>query len=109
MKDQLDEIFEHFENQFDIEEPIIGHFNRFETKLNNTKIPNKKFRFMSSIAIVASIVLLIGVWIGATFSNTRMELANVSPEMEETQSYFLTTIENELETIEINEIVILNN
>ncbi|WP_456462754.1 hypothetical protein [Lutibacter sp.] len=101
MKDQLDEIVKHFENKFDIEEPTIGHFNRFKSKLNNAEIPNKKFRFKSSsIAIAASIVLLIGVWIGAAFSNTRMELASISPEMEETQSYFLTTIKNELETIE---------
>ena len=48
----------------------------------------------------ASIVLLVGVWLGASLSNTGMELAGISSEMEETQSYFLVTIENELSTIE---------
>ena len=37
MKDNLDNIFKNLEGEFDIEEPTIGHFNRFEAKLNQTK------------------------------------------------------------------------
>lgn len=100
MKDNLDNIFKKLENQFDIEEPIIGHFNRFEAKLNQSKQSNKKFKLFSYVAVAASIVLLFGIWLGASFSNTGMELASISSEMEETQSYFLATIENELSSIE---------
>ena len=100
MKDNLDNIFKKLKNQFDIDEPIIGHFNRFEAKLNQSKQSNKKFKLFSYVAVAASIVLLFGVWLGASFSNTGMELASISSEMEETQSYFLATIENELSTIE---------
>jgi arginine decarboxylase-like protein len=100
MKDNLDKIFEKLKNQFDTEEPTIGHFNRFEAKLNQTKQSNKSFKLFSYAAVAASIVLLFGVWLGASFSNTGMELASISSEMEETQSYFLATIENELSTIE---------
>jgi septal ring factor EnvC (AmiA/AmiB activator) len=100
MKDNLDEIFKKLEHQFDIEEPTIGHFNRFEAKLNQPKRSNKRFKLFSYVAVAASIVLLFGIWLGASFSNTGLELASISSEMEETQNYFLTTIENELSTIE---------
>ena len=100
MKNNLDNIFQELENQFDIEEPTIGHFNRFESKLNTIATPKKNYRLFSYIAVAASIVLLVGVWLGASFSNTGMELAGISPEMEETQSYFVSVIKNELTTIE---------
>ena len=100
MKDNLENIFKNFKNQFDIEEPSIGHFNRFEAKLNKTATPKKSFKLFSYVAVAASIVLLFGVWLGSSFSNPGMELATVSPEMEETQSYFVSIIKNELTTIE---------
>jgi hypothetical protein len=102
MNDKLDDIFKKFENQFDLEEPNIGHFNRFEAKLNksSTSFPKKRFRLFSYVAVAASVVLLFGIWLGASFSESGMELASISSEMEETQSYFVATIENELETIE---------
>ncbi|MBN4082938.1 hypothetical protein JYT50_00975 [bacterium AH-315-A23] len=100
MKDNLDNIFEKLENQFDIEEPTIGHFNRFEAKLNQPKRSKKRFKLFSYVAVAASIILLFDVWLGASFSNTGIELASISSEMEETQSYFLATIENELSAIE---------
>ena len=100
MKDNLENIFKNLKNQFDIEEPSIGHFNRFEAKLNKTVTPKKNYKLFSYVAVAASIVLLFGVWLGSSFSNSGMELATVSPEMEETQSYFISIIKNELTTIE---------
>tara|TARA_R110001583_G_scaffold412_2_gene3851 strand:+ start:95002 stop:95538 length:537 start_codon:yes stop_codon:yes gene_type:complete len=100
MENNLDNIFKELENQFNIEEPTIGHFNRFESKLNAITTPKKNYKFFSYVAVAASIVLLVGVWLGASFSNTGMELAGISPEMEETQSYFVSVIKNELTTIE---------
>ncbi len=100
MKDNLEKIFKNLENQFDIEEPTIGHFNRFETKLNNISTPKKSYRLFSYVAVAASVVLLFGIWLGASFSNKGMELAGISPEMEETQSYFISVIKTELTTIE---------
>ncbi len=100
MKDNLENIFEKFENQFDIEEPNIGHFNRFESKLNKPSSRKKIIKLISTISIAASITLLIGIWIGSSNSNQGMELANVSIEMQETQSFFINTINNELSKIE---------
>lgn len=100
MKDNLENIFKELKNQFDIEEPTIGHFNKFEAKLNKKAFPKNNLKFFSYVAVAASIVLLFGVWLGASLSDKGMELAGISSEMQETQSYFLTTIENELKTIE---------
>ena len=102
MKDNLDNIFKNLEGKFDIEEPRIGHFDRFEAKLNQTRNkPSKNnFKLYSFIAIAASVLLLFGIWLGASFSNKGLELANVSTEMAETQSYFVTTIKKELSLIE---------
>lgn len=100
MKDNLDNIFKDLENQFDIEVPTIGHFNRFESKLNKVPVPKKSFKLFSYVAVAASIILLFGIWIGTSFSNKGMELAGISSEMEETQSYFVSAIKTELETIE---------
>lgn len=100
MKDNLENIFKNLENQFDIEEPTIGHFNRFEAKLNNSSTTKKSYRLFSYVAFAASVVLLFGFWLGASFSNKGMELAGISTEMEETQNYFVSIIKTELSTIE---------
>ena len=103
MNDKLNKIFKRLENQFDIEEPNLGHFNRFEARLGTSSrsFRKKNFRVFSYVAVAASVVLLFGIWLGASFSESGMELASISSEMEETQSYFVATIENELETIEL--------
>lgn len=102
MKDNLENIFKNLENQFDLEEPNIGHFDRFEAKLNTPKQKRSKnlFKIISSIAVAASVVLFVGIWIGNQNANKGMQLANVSTEMKETQSYFVSVINKELSTIE---------
>lgn len=100
MQDNLEKIFKELKSQFDVEEPNIDHFKRFEAKLKKTEKSNYLFKLLPFIAIAASIILLFGVWLGTSFSNPGMELANVSSEMGETQNYFVSTIEKELETIE---------
>lgn len=104
MKDNLEQKFKELENQFDIEEPSIGHFNRFEAKLarateekQTTKWNPKTWKWLS---VAAAIVLTFGLWFTTTSTSSEgMQLAEVSPEMEETQSFFITTINKELETI----------
>ena len=100
MQGNLEKIFKELENQFDIEEPNIGHFDRFRAKLNKEKKPNMLIKLWPFIAIAASIILLFGVWLGKSFSNQGMELARVSSEMGETQNFFMTTIKKELASIE---------
>lgn len=100
MQDNVEKIFKELENKFDIEVPNKGHFSRFEAKLNKDKKPNIFIKLWPFIAIAASVVLIFGIWLGASFSTKGMELAKVSSEMQETQNFFVSTIEKELTMIE---------
>lgn len=104
MKDKLEHKFKELKNQFDLEEPNMGHFDRFEAKLNKTKTltktKSKTLKFIASIAVAASVILSIGIWLGSEFSNKGMQLSSVSTEMQETQSYFVSVIEKEMRTVE---------
>jgi len=102
MKDNLENIFKNLENQFDINEPNIGHFNRFEAKLNSTnkKGSFKLYKLVSLIAVAASVILYIGIWVGSSFNSSGLELSSVSPKMNETENYFITTIQKEIQLVE---------
>ena len=102
MKDNLTNKFKELENQFDIEEPTIGHFDRFESKLNQTNKNSRSslVKLISGLSIAASIILFVGIWLGSEFSDKGVQLASVSTEMQETQSYFVSVIEKELRIVE---------
>ncbi len=95
----MEEVFKEMENQFDIEEPTIGHFNRFQKKMERQKKPKKSMQFYKFIAIAASLLLIFTIGFGKMQSTKGVELADVSPKMEETQDYFTSVIHNELEKI----------
>jgi len=103
MKDKLEQRFIELEDQFDTEEPKLGHFNRFEARLaqKETKQPKWNLRSWTWMAVAASIALLFGVWFGGYSSKQGLELADVSPQMEETQSFFVSTIRQEIENINV--------
>lgn len=104
MKDNLEQKFKDLQHQFDVEEPAIGHFNRFEAKLarvnsakQTTKWNPKTWRWLS---VAAAVLLTFGIWFAKSASNEQgMQLAEISPEMQETQSFFVTTINKELTSI----------
>lgn len=100
MNDKLSYYFRNHKDEFDIEEPTIGHFNRFEEKLKRGNQSNSfPFRKILILAAAASVVLFIGIGIGFNFSEKNRELAEVSPEMRETQTYFSSVINQELEKV----------
>lgn len=96
MEDKLQNFFS--ENDFDFSSPHSGHFERFERKLNEPKSSNKtSWKWLS---IAASIVLVIGFWLGSSHQKQQIQLADVSPKMEEVQNYFTTTIRTGLKSLE---------
>ena len=96
MDDKLHNFFN--ENDFDFQEPHSGHLERFERKLYQTKNTNKtSWKWLS---VAASIVLVIGFYLGSNHQKQQLELADVSPKMEEVQNYFVTTIQTSLKSIE---------
>ncbi|TPN89098.1 hypothetical protein [Aquimarina algicola] len=104
--DEIEKMFERLEGTYDIYEPSADHKNKFLDKLQQQhKViplhPKKKKNKFKYLAIAASFTLIIGIS-AFTFLMTPAEtidLANVSPQMEETQSFFTSAIEAQLEEI----------
>lgn len=98
MEDKLDTYFKN--TDFDVDVPRFGHLDRFEKRLN----PQKKQRSFSYkwMSVAASVILVLGFWLGANVTDKTLVLADVSPEMQETETFFVSTIKQELITIEKN-------
>ena len=103
MKDKLEQQFRELKGQFDTEEPKLGHFDRFEVRLarQTTKQPKWNPNTWKWLAIAASIALLFTLGLGNYSTKQGLELADVSPKMEETQSFFISTIQQEIESINL--------
>lgn len=86
------------ENEFDLLEPSAGHEIRFEQKLN--RLYKKEKTSWKWLSVAASVVLILGFWFGSNFQNTPIKLADVSPKMEEVENYFISTINQEIRTLE---------
>ena len=106
-KDTIDQLFKNLENDFDIEMPSANHTQRFANKLNTngalqlvTVDKQRRRLWKPLIGVAASIVLLITLFIGSNQNEVSRDLANVSPEMAQTQDFFTTTIAEELSKIE---------
>lgn len=105
--DNLNKLFDDLKDEFDIEEPNSGHTKRFLTKLNSqadtmsSVTATKKSWFWKPLAgIAATLVLIITLVIANGSHNKVRDLANVSPEMKETQRFFASTISEELKKLE---------
>ena len=111
-KDNLDNLFKGLEGTFNIEKTPEGHQKRFLDKLNTSKNKGsatehsvkrtgKSNSWWKPLSIAASIAVLFAV--GSLITNntevTEVDLASVSPEMQETQTFFTTTINEELSTL----------
>lgn len=104
MKNTMEDFFKNNREAFDLTEPNIGHFERFKAKLEKIdEAPKKKGGAPWYIlAVAASVLLFFGYWMGnynQNVVNKGLELAEVSPEMEETQNFYLATIQKEVEEI----------
>lgn len=102
--DNLTHLFDDLKGTFDIEEPRAGHDQRFLEKLQAQAIKKDSMSTIRSLwkpflGIAASIALVMTLMVGLQSGNDSKDLASVSPEMAETQSFFTTTIASELEKL----------
>jgi len=95
MENKFDQFFE--ETAFDIHEPHSGHFDRFERRLSSNQKQKTPWRWLS---VAASVILLVGFWMGNYQQQKQLDLSSVSPKMEEAQNYFIATIKQELKEVE---------
>lgn len=95
MNDKFQDFFS--ENNFDIHEPHSGHNERFLRKLQQPKKKTISYKLMGA---VASVILLIGFYLGSFHQQKQYDLRDVSPKMAEAQNFFVSTINQELKEIE---------
>lgn len=105
-KDNIEDLFNRLQSNFDVEEPNKGHHSRFLEKLNNvngvtTLTPKKNYSWVSIASMAAAISLLFTVGIfQLTSSNTIDEkVAQISPEASKTQFYFANLIEEQVKEL----------
>ena len=105
-EDNIEKLFERMKGQLDIFEPADGHETRFLDKLQQqnkvVQLSTKKKSWYKPLAIAASIAVLLGVaTLFAPFEpKEKADLASVSPQMEETQTFFTSAIQQQLEEID---------
>ena len=91
--DDLDQLFEKFENQWDVKKMNADHQVDFLNKLNNTQPKKKNYAVW---AIAASIVVLLGVSLFFSNNEKPKEFKFASRETQRTDSIFSILIDNEL-------------
>ncbi|WP_299765990.1 hypothetical protein [uncultured Dokdonia sp.] len=104
-KDDIEQLFDRLEGQLSAAEPSTDHQSRFLEKLQSIQPvqekPVRKLNWWKPLAVAASIALVFMITLSRNVDTDVRELADVSPEMEQTQQFFTQTIEKEL--FEINE------
>ncbi|MDX1461522.1 MAG: hypothetical protein R3359_00580 [Marinirhabdus sp.] len=103
-KDIIKDCFERHQGSFDIHELPEGHQKRFLEKLHEhaavEKTPTRILLLKTlSIAATVSLLLYLGGVAVAQQQPQEADLASVSPEMEQTQSFFTTTISREIQAL----------
>lgn len=91
--DDLDQLFEKFENQWDVKRMNADHQVDFLNKLNKKQPKKKNY---AVLAIAASIVVLLGVSLFYNNNEKPKEFKFASKETKRTDSIFSILIDNEL-------------
>ncbi len=99
-KDTIDTLFESLEGTFDVHETPDGHQKRFLDRLNAQQEAKPQRNWWKPLSIAASIVVILGIGFSLMKSpQPSGELASVSPEMEQTQTFFVSAINNEIDKL----------
>jgi len=111
-KESLDHLFKELQGSFDIKEPREGHQERFLQKLefNNdapqkvVKINSKSKAWFKPFSIAASLVILlsIGLIVNNNTQTVDEQIAEISPEVSQTQFYFASLVEQQIRELESN-------
>ena len=100
-KDNIETLFDRLQGEFDVFESPEGHQKRFMDRLQKQEqSPRQVFAWKKVISIAAAIAVILTIGPFMLNTETRAaDLASVSPEMEQTQSFFTTAINNEIQTL----------
>ncbi|MEA1784938.1 hypothetical protein U1E44_02445 [Arenibacter sp. GZD96] len=103
-KDKLDDVFDTLQSQFDVEEPIAGHAQRFLIKLEKDarirSIEKRKNTWWKPLSIAASLaVLLSGSYFYFLGNSVKDQVAKISPEASKTEFYFANLINDQVKQL----------
>ncbi|WP_294824959.1 hypothetical protein [uncultured Flavobacterium sp.] len=103
-KQDPDNLFAHFNGQWDTEEPAMGHEDRFLDRLEGKK-KKKGLLFRLAMPAAAAIIIMFGLWTmfkpdGAAVTGNETAAVKLSPKVQETQTYFTGLIKKELAKVE---------
>ena len=105
-KDNIDNLFDNLQGTFDMKEPQEGHQDRFLEKLNVSQgivsIQKKKNSWWRPLSIAASVAILLGVGFSVFNTSTSIDqqVAEISPEVSQTQFYFASLIDEQVKELE---------
>ena len=105
-KENLEDLFKELHGQFDTEEPSSGHQERFLAKLNDSNqtitLNKPRVNWWKPLSIAASLALLVALVYGQLDLNPSLEeqVAEISPEVANTQFYFASLIEEQVKELE---------
>jgi phosphoglycerol transferase MdoB-like AlkP superfamily enzyme len=92
-KNKIEDIFKHYENQWDIYDLNDNHEERFIRK-QNSRYDNRTYYF--PIAVAASILLLVGIFLVTSKNDTSNNFKRASAETQKTDSIFNVMLQYEL-------------
>ncbi|HMB62905.1 MAG TPA: hypothetical protein VKN36_07520 [Eudoraea sp.] len=105
-EENIEKLFSELSGSFDIEAPLPGHRERFLDKLKQSDgvvvMERKKSSWWKPLSIAASFAILCTIGFGLLNSNPTIEeqVAKISPEASETQFYFASLIEQQVQELE---------
>lgn len=102
--DHINKLFRDLESEWDVETPNSGHEQRFLERLNafgkKEVDTSSKIKFYKiGLAMAASIVICFGLFLYTQNTIEGSDLASVSPELSQTQDFFIAAITSELNKI----------
>lgn len=106
-KDNIEQLFESLKGSFDTEEPVNDHQERFLEKLKRdaqgTPVPPNRVAWWKPMSIAAAVAVLfaLGIRVLEQTTDTQDEMANMSPEISNTQFYFTHLIQEQVRELQL--------
>lgn len=98
MKDELERLILNNQHSFQNEEPLEGHFERFEARLQKASKPTRTFNYRPILKIAAMVVFALlavnqtRIWLTPEKKET-LSLGSISPEYREVEFYYTNAIQ----------------
>lgn len=105
MNDELERLILNNRDSIQNDEPLEGHFERFEARLQKSEKPVRKIKFQFILKIAAVVVFALlavnqtRIWLKPEKEQT-LSLGSISPEYREVEFYYTNAIQVEMKQVE---------